>query len=89
MSFSQVIGFIFMTAGVFVYAYGNAVQQVVAAQQEEQKGRAASFMAKVVCPFDAKRVTEKYIDFKLEKVISRSNTRYNVLYIMYYIDYKV
>jgi hypothetical protein len=27
-----------MTVGVFVYAYGNAVQQVMAAQAEEQKG---------------------------------------------------
>eukprot|EP00913_Durusdinium_trenchii_P007733 g7262.t1 len=35
-SWIQVVGFIFMTAGVFVYAYGNAVQQVMAAQQEEQ-----------------------------------------------------
>lgn len=37
-SWIQVIGFIFMTVGVFVYAYGNAVQQVMAAQAEEQKG---------------------------------------------------
>jgi len=37
-SWIQVVGFIFMTVGVFVYAYGNAVQQVMAAQAEEQKG---------------------------------------------------
>ncbi len=37
-SWIQVIGFVFMTVGVFVYAYGNAVQQVMAAQAEEQKG---------------------------------------------------
>ncbi|CAE7561953.1 SLC35F6 [Symbiodinium natans] len=37
-SWIQVVGFIFMTVGVFVYAYGNAVQQVAAAQQEELKG---------------------------------------------------
>ncbi|CAE7877889.1 SLC35F6 [Symbiodinium sp. KB8] len=37
-SWIQVVGFVFMTVGVFVYAYGNAVQQVKAAQQEELKG---------------------------------------------------
>eukprot|EP00439_Symbiodinium_sp_Y106_P049671 s1907_g6.t1 len=37
-SWIQVVGFVFMTVGVFVYAYGNAVQQVKAAQQEDLKG---------------------------------------------------
>lgn len=34
-SWVQVLGFVVMSAGVFVYAYGNAVQQVSAAQQED------------------------------------------------------
>mmetsp|Transcript_25208 Transcript_25208/g.79481 ORF Transcript_25208/g.79481 Transcript_25208/m.79481 type:complete len:450 (-) Transcript_25208:187-1536(-) len=35
-SWVQVFGFVVMSAGVFVYAYGNAVQQVTAAQEEDE-----------------------------------------------------
>lgn len=35
----EVGGFVIMTAGVFIYAYGNAVQQVQAAREEERSDR--------------------------------------------------